>query len=142
MVNITVRPSQATWSSMYSSKRGLYPAYIENASFEKVLEIFDVRCTRFKGGTPSTPRSGRHVLFMLPSGRYASVTNYDDFPWSLEFSLETSQTTPYDPLVVFMSDLMSLLEPLGLSMPDKSKDGALKWITPSEALQGSKSDAV
>jgi hypothetical protein len=122
------KPSQATWSSLYKLKRGLYPAYIENAPFEKLLEIFNVKCTRFKGGNPGRPRSGRHVLLMLQSGRYASVTNYDDFPWSLEFSLEVSRSTPYDAPVVYMTDLMALLDPLGLPMPDKSKDGTLKWI--------------
>jgi hypothetical protein len=68
---------------------------------------------------------------MLPSGRYASVTNYDDFPWSLEFSLEVSQTDPYAAPIVYMADLMALLDPLNLPMPDKSKDGALKWIAPA-----------
>jgi hypothetical protein len=133
MDDLVGKPSQATWSSMYKLKRGLSLVYIENAPFEKVLELFDVKCTRFKEGPPGMPRYGRHVLLMLPSGRYASVTNYDGFPWSLVFSLEVSRSSPYDVPIVYMADLMALLGPLCLPMPDKSKDGGYKWIAPSEA---------
>jgi len=68
---------------------------------------------------------------MLPRGRFASVTNYDDFPWSLHFSLEISQLKRFDLPVVYMEDLLSLIEPLGFSAPDKSNDGVLKWILPN-----------
>lgn len=121
-------PCPATWASLRREGCQLHPSHIENASFDKVLELSGARATRFKGGTPASPRSGRHILLGLPSGRYASITNYDDFPASLEISLQTRQADPDAELVVHMSDLMSILSPLGFPEPDKSKDGGLTWL--------------
>lgn len=68
-------------------------------------------------------------MLQLPSRRYAMVTNYDDFPYSLEFSLEIIETNAGKPKV-HMRDLLAILQPLGLPEPDKSNDGVLKWLQP------------
>lgn len=71
-------------------------------------------------------------MLQLPSRRYAIVTNYDDFPYSLEFSLEITDPKIGRPRV-HMDDLLAILAPLGLPRPDKSNDGALEWLSPREA---------
>lgn len=91
------------------------------------MQVFGVACTRFKGGTPSSPRGGRHLLLMLESGRYAAITNYDDFPHTLEFSVEVTETSPFDSTVAYMADLIALLVPLGLPIP-KVMTNSLEWI--------------
>ena len=124
-------PGPATWSALKRDGSYLYRSHVENAPFEKVLELFDLRATRFRGGLPHSPRSGRRTLLMLPSGRYASIENYDDFPWSLAIELQTEEYPAgrsATGLAVHMSDLMSILAPLGFSAPDKSIDGTLDWL--------------
>ena len=126
---------RATWSSIIKAKRWLYPAYQENASFETALQVFDARCTRFKGGTPSSPRAGRHFPLMLESGRYAAITNYHDFPYTLEFSVEVTAASPFDATVAYMADLVALLVPLGLPIPTRMTNN-LEWIPVEPTVGG------
>ncbi len=67
---------------MIKAKRGLFPAYIENGCFENALQVFGVKCTRFKGGTPGSPNGGRHFLLMLDSGRFPGCTALASAPMS------------------------------------------------------------
>jgi len=106
----------------------LYPCHIDNSPYEAALQIFRARSTRFKA-TIGSPRAGRHFMLQLPSRRYAMVTNYDDFPYSLEFSLEIIEADTGKPKV-HMRDLLAILQPQGLPEPDKSNDGVLKWLLP------------
>jgi hypothetical protein len=111
--------------------RPFYPCHVDNASFDQALHVFGARATRFKA-TLGAPRAGRHFLLRLPSRRFAIVTNYDDFPYSLEFSLQITNPSR-GPSVVRMEDLVAVLRPLELPFPDKSNDGALKWLAASVA---------
>jgi hypothetical protein len=119
---------------MIKAKRGLYPAYHANTSFETAMQVFGGACTRFKGGTPDTPRAGRHFLLMLESGRYAAIANYDDFPHTLELSVEVTEASPFDPTVAYMADLIALLVPLGLPIPTVLANN-LEWI-PVQPISG------
>jgi hypothetical protein len=109
-------------------RRNFYPCHIENKPFDDALRIFQAKSTRFKA-TVGAPRAGRHFMLQLPTGRYAIVTNYDHFPYSLEFSLEIKEHGSRKP-VVHMRDLWFVLNPLGLPLPDKSNDGVLRWLPP------------
>ena len=110
--------------------RNFYPCHIDNSPFDVALKVFRARSTRLKA-TIGAPRAARQFMLRLPSRRYAIVTNYDDFPYSLEFSLEITYPKIGRPRA-HMDDLLAILAPLGLPLPDKSNDGVLKWLPPSE----------
>jgi hypothetical protein len=109
------------------SQRDFYRCHIDNKPFDEALRIFGARSTRFKA-TVGSPRSGRHFMLKLATGRYAIVRNYDDFPYSLEFSLEINDPGGTRKPSVHMQDLRLVLSPLGLPLPDKSNDGFLRWL--------------
>jgi hypothetical protein len=111
--------------------RSFYPCHIENSPFDEALRKFKARSTRLNA-TIGAPRAGRQFMLQLSTGRHAIVTNYDDFPYSLEFSLEIQERGNRKP-TVHMYDLSSILEPLGLPLPDKSNDGVLHWLSKAEA---------
>lgn len=112
---------------MKEQGRTLYPAHIENVSFDELIDALGAKSTRFKGGRPDSPRSGRHALVALPSGRCAELVNYDDFPQSVEYAIEIQDQNPQAPPVAHLEDLRYLLALSGLPCPDKSQDGALSW---------------
>lgn len=119
--------SMPVWVAMRQlPARPFHPCHIDNSPFERALAVFGARSTRFKA-TIGAPRAGRHFLLRLPSRRFAIVTHYDDFPYSLEFSLQITDPVR-GPSVARLSDLAAVLTPLGLPMPDKSSDGVLKWL--------------
>lgn len=107
--------------------RNFYPCHIDNSPFDEALSVFRARSTRFKA-TIGSPRSGRHFMLKLGTGRRAIVLNYDDFPYSLEFSLEISNSGGTRKPSVHTRDLRLVLDPLGLPLPDKSNDGVLRWL--------------
>jgi hypothetical protein len=108
-------------------QRNFYHCHIDNKPFDEALRIFGARSTRFKA-TIGSPRAGRHFMLKLATGRYAIVRNYDDFPYSLEFSLEINDPGGTRKPSVHMRDLRLVLSPLGLPLPDKSNDGFLRWL--------------
>ena len=57
--------------------------------------------------------------------RYVVVTNYDDFPHSLEISLEVRDQAAYP--YVFEQDLWHVLAPLGVPLSEASRQGAYEW---------------
>jgi hypothetical protein len=121
-----------SWVAMrHLPARPFYPCHVENASFDQALLVFGARPTRFKA-TVGAPRAGRQFLLRFPSGRYALVANYDDFPHSLEFSLQITNPSR-GASVAHVEDLIAVLTPPGLPIPDKSNDGALKWLPASDA---------
>ena len=103
----------------------LYPCHIDNHPFDDALRVFAARSTRFRA-TVGAPRAGRQFALRLASGRHALVTNYDDFPASLEFSLQITQPARGQPWA-YLDNLAELTQALGLPLPDKSHDGALAW---------------
>ena len=107
--------------------RNFYHCHIDNKPFDEALRIFGARSTGFKA-TIGSPRSGRHFMLRLETGRHAIVRNYDDFPYSLEFSLEINDPGGTRKPSVHMRDLRLVLSPLGLPLPDKSNDGFLRWL--------------
>ncbi|MCZ8219984.1 MAG: hypothetical protein O9337_11235 [Acidovorax sp.] len=132
MPDATTHPAAATacatpqWISMRKLPAcNLYPCHIDNHPFDDALRLFAARSTRFRS-TQGAPRAGRQFALRLASGRHALVTNYDDFPYSLEFSLQITQPARGQ-AAAYLADLEDLLKPLGLPVPDKSHDGALQW---------------
>lgn len=111
----------------------LYPCHIDNHPFDDALRVFAARSTRFRA-TVGAPRAGRQFALRLASGRHALVTNYDDFPASLEFSLQITQPARRQPWA-YLDDLAELTQALGLPLPDKSHDGALAW-RPRQRTEG------
>jgi len=134
MPNATPTPAAAAsaipqWVSMRKLPAcNLYPCHIDNHPFDEAMRLFAARSTRFRA-TLGAPRAGRHFALRLASGRYGVITHYDDFPYSLEFSLQITQPARGQP-AAHLADLAALLEPLGLPLPDKSHDGALRWLPP------------
>ena len=121
----------ASWVAMRGQpRRNFYPCYVENLPFDEAVRVFRAKATRFKA-TVGAPRAGRHFMLRLPTGRYAMVTNYQDFPHSLEFSVEIKEQGNRRP-VARMQDLWFVLNPLGLPLPNKANDGVLRWL-PLEA---------
>ncbi len=103
----------------------LYPCHIDNHPFDDAMRVFAARSTRFRA-TVGAPRAGRQFALRLASGRHALITNYDDFPASLEFSLQIKQPARGQSWA-YLDDLAELTQALGLPLPDKSHDGALAW---------------
>ena len=64
---------------------------------------------------------------LLPSGRYAELINYDDFPKSVRYSIEIQDKNLTLPPIAHLEDLAYLLSLSGVASPDKSRDGALTW---------------
>lgn len=119
--------ASATWKGLQRQGRHLYPAHIENVSFDELVGACEAKVTRFKGGRPDSPLSGRHALVLLPSGRYAELINYDDFPKSVRYSIEIQDKNLTLPPIAHLEDLAYLLSLSGVASPDKSRDGALTW---------------
>ncbi|ROZ61527.1 hypothetical protein EEB15_32520 [Ramlibacter sp. WS9] len=65
-------------------------------------------------------------MLKLASGRHALVTNYDDFPKSIELSLELTEARDGEE-VAYLSDLVEILTPLQCPIPDKSRVGFPTW---------------
>jgi hypothetical protein len=57
----------------------------------------------------------------LVSGRHALLTNYEDFPKSIEVSLELCESNGEE--VAYLSDFMEVLAPLNCPAPDESSVG-------------------
>ena len=124
----TEKPSSITWvPRRLQPKRNFYPCHIDNKPFQEALQAFTARSHRFEA-TIGRPRAGRDFMLKLSCGRYVTVTNYDDFPYSLEFSLEIDDADGYNKPTVHMADLKQVLDPLGLTLPDRSNDGFLSWL--------------
>jgi hypothetical protein len=107
--------------------RSFSHCHIDNKPFDEALQIFGARSTKFKA-TIGSPRSGQHFMLKLATDRYAIVRNYDDFPYSLEFSLEINDPGGTRKPSVHMTDLRLVLSALELPLPDKSNDGFLRWL--------------
>ena len=65
-------------------------------------------------------------MLQLKSGRHVLLTNYDDFPKSIEISLELSEAEDGEE-VAYLCDLVEILTPLGCPIPDKSHVGFPVW---------------
>jgi hypothetical protein len=102
-----------------------YPCHIENTSFSKAAELFSASPHRVKA-THTAPHAARQFLLQLASGRHALLTSYDDFPHSIEISLELAEDE-HGQEIAYLSDLAEILTPLGISVPDKSRVGFPHW---------------
>lgn len=105
--------------------RNFYPCHVATASFEHALETFGAKSTRFKARI-GRPRGGRHFMLALPSGRFALVTSYDDARTVIDITLELEERSDGND-VAYLSDLMAILQPLGVATPDKSRIGFPIW---------------
>jgi hypothetical protein len=94
-------------------------------SFDEAARLFGASASKFKA-TKGAPRAGQHFMLALTSGRHALLTNYDDFPSSIELSLELVESEDGEE-VAYISDLAELLTPLGCPIPDKSNVGFPPW---------------
>lgn len=113
------------WLPIVGKRFNFHPCHIETTSFDAALQVFGATALRFKG-TKTAPRGGRRFLLKLGSERHALVVCYDDFPQSVEISLELVEFGNGEE-VAHLADLAEILGPLACPMPDKSRVGFPVW---------------
>lgn len=100
-------------------KINLQPAAYCNADFAAAAARLNAKSRRFflKNGR------GWYNIFAvsLSSGRFATLTQWETFPRTIEIDLELVRELFYE------DDLLEILEVCGLKMEDASRQGAFKW---------------
>ena len=118
-------PARPTWLPPPHHRFNFYPCHTENTSFNKAASLFSASPHRV-GATHTAPHAAREFLLQLASGRHALLTNYDDFPHSIEISLELEEDE-HGQETAYLSDLAEVLAPLGIPIPNKSHVGFPRW---------------
>jgi hypothetical protein len=100
--------------------RNYQPASICTADFAAAARKLGVKPRSYvlKAG----PGKYKLVALQLPSGRHATLTQWAQFPETIDIGLELVRDDHF-----FEQDLLAILELLGVASKDASRQGAFKW---------------
>jgi hypothetical protein len=101
-------------------RRNYQPASICIADLEAAAKKLHIRPRTFE--LKPAPGKYRFVSLQLPSGRYATLTQWVMYPESIEISLELVRDNYF-----FETDLLAILEMLGIQPREASRQRAFKW---------------
>lgn len=101
-----------------------YPVWHENTSFDAALACFKAKAKK----TKYSSRVERTICLHLKSGRFAILSSNENFPSTIEFSLELQgRDSPNSIGFVFAQDMREIFERLGLQFEKPSYATEPRW---------------